>query len=328
MRVVPPEGEGGPSKDFQFPEIPTGQIKKIAAVLAVLILIVLGIQLKPWFTVGLDEEAVVLRFGKLHRISGSGIQLKIPFVEYVYIEKVTETKEIVIGQSSNTVGRTDADEEALMVTGDEALVHAELNVQYRISDPFLYRFNARAADETLKDVAEASLRHVVGDREIDAVWTEERAEVQVAVRTRIQELADEYGLGVDVRQVKLQVVRPPEDVVEAFYDVQNAKEESEKLVLEAQGYREGAIPKAQANVSVILREAEAYQQSQIAKAKGEVERFDLLLREYNTAKSITRTRLYLETMERTLAGRKKVILEKDEGVLPLLNLTEVIHGTH
>lgn len=324
MRVVPPNG--GSSENFQMPEIQTHQIKRFIAILLILFLIVVAIQMKPWFTVGPDEQAIVLRFGQLNRIVGSGFRFKIPVIESVFIENVTEIKRVEVGFSTQGGRYIKDDKEALMVTGDEALVHIEMSVQYRINDPFLFRFYARDAEMTMKDIAEAAIRQIVGDLEIDAVWTYGRERVQMAVRELMQSIVDSYQLGVSINQVQLQDVIPPEAVVDAFQQVQNASAQSEKIELEAQGYRERKMPQAEAEVATILRAAEAYRAEKIAKAKGDVDRFDLLLNQYRNAEEVTRKRLYLETLEKVLAGRKKLILEETGSTLPILNLTEAIDG--
>ncbi len=325
MRVVRPEDGGGGGGDFNMPEIPTQQIKRAVLLLVILILVFTGIQLKPWFTVGPNEQAVVLRFGKFNRLVNPGFQFKIPLIEQEYIEAVTENKRIEIGtdiSGGQSMNRGDR----LMVTGDGALVVASLQVQYQISDPFLFRFNARDAEATLRDISESAMRQIIGDREVDAVLIYGRQEVESQVLALIQEISDMYELGAYVVRVQLQEVVPPSEVKEAFQNVVNAKEENEQLILAAQGYREGRIPQAEAQVAQILNKAKGYRQAKIEEAKGDVQRFDSLLREYRSAEDVTRTRLYLETMEKVLDGRKMVIIEDTAKTLPLLNVTEMIDG--
>lgn len=335
MRVVKTDENGGGGSggggggDFKIPDISPGQIRRVVSVALIVILVLLAIQLRPWYTVGLDERAVVLRFGRYHRMVGPGLKLKIPLVEEIVIENVTQIRKIEIGyQSTVSGGKRVVAEEALMMTGDEALVHLELSLFYQVADPFQFRIQVRNADETLKDIAEAAIRQFVGDREIDEVLTYGRQEFAQAVLPEVQTIADSYNLGVYIQDVNLEEGSPPQQVASAFRDVQNAKTQNQQLELEAQGYTYSRIPDAEAKVATMLREAEAYEQEKIAKAKGEVQRFDALLREYRSAEEVTRTRLYLETLENVLGGRKKVIIESSSGVLPLLNLTEVIHDSN
>ncbi len=335
MRVVKTDENGGGGGgsggggDFKIPDINPGQIKRIVTVALIVILVLLAVQLRPWYTVGLDERAVVLRLGRFHRMVGPGLKLKIPLVEEIVIENVQQVRKIEIGyQSTVSGGKRVVAEEALMVSGDEALVHLELSLFYRIADPFQFRIQVRDAEATLKDIAEAAIRQFVGDREIDEVLTYGRQEFAQAVLPEVQTIADSYNLGVYIDGVMLEDGNPPQEVAEAFRNVQNAKTQNQQLELEAQGYTYSRIPEAEARVATMLFTAEAYEQEKIAKAKGEVQRFDAILREYRSAEEVTRTRLYLETLENVLSGPKKVIIEDTSGVLPLLNLTEVIHESN
>lgn len=218
--------------------------------------------------------------------------------------------------------------EARMITGDENLVDVQLIIQYRIENPREFLFNVKdpegAADgRTLRDTVEAALRQVVGQRSIDDVLTERKAEVQDATQLLLQRLLrDEYHTGIQVVNVKLQDVQPPQPVQDAFKDVIAAREDEERVVNEAKAYESDIIPKARGELQRVVLAAEAFQQARIEQARGEADRFTSILAEYRQAQDVTRRRLYLETMEKVLATLKKIIVtpEVARSLLPFLPL--------
>ena len=225
--------------------------------------------------------------------------------------------------------------ESLMITGDENIVDVQMVVQYRINDLELFLFRVsdpgepargiapgRPEGRTLKDAAEAALRQVVGQRDIDDVLTVEKETVQIETRLLLQQLLDDYSMGIDVTQVKLQNVRPPEQVRDAFDDVVRAKEDRERTINEADAYKEDILPKARGEAAQVTQAAQAFKAAEIAKAEGETARFLSVLEEYRKAPDVTRIRLYLEAMEKVLPGITKFIVGPDTGgnLLQLLNL--------
>ncbi|HEX9879730.1 MAG TPA: FtsH protease activity modulator HflK, partial [Candidatus Binatia bacterium] len=211
-----------------------------------------------------------------------------------------------------------------MLTGDENIVDAQIIVQYRIKDPVQYLFRLRDPVTTLRAATEVALRSRVGNTTVDEVLTVGRAKVQDETHTLLQQLMDTYESGLLVTAVKLQTVDAPEQVKDAFNEVVRAREDREKLVRQAEGYREDLIPKARGQAQEIIRAAEAYKEERILKSRGDAARFSSVLTEYRKAPGVTRERLHLETLERVLPEVEKIVLSGDgAGVVPILPLKEI-----
>jgi membrane protease subunit HflK len=282
------------------------------------------------YIVGPDEQGVVRRFGRVVRIAEPGPHYRLPRpIEKVDKPKIQQARRIEIGFRTVSPGPPARyrfhTEESLMLTGDEQIIDAQITVQYKIKDAADYLFNVRdleGSQGTIKDAAEVALRQVVGERPIDDVLITEKLQVEIDVRTLLQEIVDGYESGVRINEVKLQTVQPPQEVASAFSDVVSAKEDKDKLIQEAEGYKEDIIPKARGEARSIILAAEAYREEKIKRAKGDVAKFLSVLAEYEKAKDVTRKRLYLETMEQVLPGIRKIIIDSDtsEGILKLLPL--------
>ena len=288
--------------------------------LAILLLVVgAWFVLSAFYVVGPDEEGVIRRFGKWVRTEPSGLHFKFPYpIEKIDLPKVTQVQEISVGRILK---------EAKMLTGDENILLVEVRVQYKIKDAAQYLFNVRNVEETIKDATESALRQTIGSHPIDDPLTEKKAEIMDEIQLLLQEMLDDYECGIDIRQVQLQDVNPPQEVDFAFKDVQSAKEEKEQLINEALGYQNDVIPKARGGAEKLIREAEAYREERIKRAEGDASKFRSVLAEYRKAKNVTEKRLYLETMEQILPGIEKVILDEKAGnllnILPLGNLEGV-----
>ena len=294
------------------------------------ILPIFGIGLILWlftgvYTVGPDEVGVVQRFGKYDRTVQSGLNYHMPFpIETVKTPKVTEVKRIEVG--FRTVGKNQyrtVERESLMLTGDENIVDAELIVQYKIKEPINYLFNFIGPELTLREASEASLRTVLGRHNIDEALTSGKLMIQEETKELLQIILDKYGTGVQVVAVQLQDVSPPKQVIDAFKDVASAKEDKNRMINEAEGYRNDVIPKARGEAQAMIREAEGFRESRIKRAEGDVAKFKAILKEYSKAKDVTRERLYLEAMEEILPGLEKYIVPngEDGNLLNLLNLS-------
>ena len=294
------------------------------------ILPIFGIGLILWlftgiYTVGPDEVGVVQRFGKYDRTVQSGLNYHIPFpIETVKTPKVTEVKRIEVG--FRTVGKNQyrtVERESLMLTGDENIVDAELIVQYKIKEPINYLFNFIGPELTLREASEASLRTVIGRHNIDEALTSGKLMIQEETKELLQIILDKYGTGVQVVAVQLQDVSPPKQVIDAFKDVASAKEDKNRMINEAEGYRNDVIPKARGEAQAMIREAEGFRESRIKRAEGDVAKFKAILKEYSKAKDVTRERLYLEAMEEILPDLEKYIVPngEDGNLLNLLNLS-------
>ena len=282
-----------------------------------------------------DEQGVVRRFGKMVRVTEPGPHYRLPFpFERVDKPKVKRVKRLEIGFRTIHPGPPARYQfvpaESIMLTGDEQIVDTQIIVQYQIKDAADYLFNVRGLEGVggaLMDATEVALRHVVGQRPIDDVLIKEKLQIEIDVREILQQIMDGYKSGLKIIEVKLQTVRPPEEVAAAFNDVVSAKEDRERLIKQAQGYEEDIIPKARGKAESMLRDAEAYKQERIKRAEGDAEKFLSVLREYVKAKDVTRKRLYLETMEEILPGIKKFVIDKDVGggvqkLLPLEKFTD------
>jgi len=278
------------------------------------------------YMVGPDEVGVVRTFGEYTRVTQSGLNYHFPYpIEQVNTPAITEVKRIEIGfRTLNNGQYRTVEKESLMLTGDANIVDAEMIVQYKIKDPVAYLFNIVEPELTVRQAAEASLRTVVGQNNIDETLTTGKFKIQEGTKIQIQLILDKYESGIHVVAVQLQDVSPPKEVVGAFKDVASAKEDKNRMVNQAEGYRNDVIPKArgEGEAEAMIRDAEGFKQARIKRSEGDAAKFTTILKEYRKAKSITQKRLYLETMERVLPGIEKIIIpDKDSGnMLNLLNL--------
>ncbi len=293
------------------------------------ILPIMGVAIAFWlftgvYMVGPDEVGVVRTFGEYTRVAQSGLNYHFPYpIEQVNTPAVTEVKRIEIGFRTLRNGQyRTVEKESLMLTGDENIVDAEMIVQYKIKDPVAYLFNIMAPELTVREAAEASLRTVVGRNKIDETLTTGKFQIQEGTKSQLQAILDKYESGIHVVAVQLQDVSPPKEVIGAFKDVASAKEDKNRMVNQAEGYRNDIIPKARGEAEAMIRDAEGFRQARIKRSEGDAVKFTTILKEYRKAKSITKKRLYLETMEKVLPNIEKIIIpDKNSGnMLNLLNL--------
>tara|TARA_B100001989_G_scaffold201826_1_gene150239 strand:- start:647 stop:1612 length:966 start_codon:yes stop_codon:yes gene_type:complete len=305
-------------QEFKIPKISMGAFPLIG--IALVLWMLTGI-----YVVGPDEVGVVQTFGKYSRAAQSGLNYHFPFpIEKVSTPKVTEVKRIEIG--FRTVGKNQYQtiaRESLMLTGDENIVDAEMIVQYKIKDPVAYTFNFIEPELTVRQASEASLRTVIGRHNIDEALTSGKFMIQEESKELIQNILDKYNTGILVVAVQLQDVSPPEQVIAAFKDVASAKEDKNRMVNQAEGYRNDIIPKARGEAQAQIREAEGYKEARIARAEGDVSKFNAVLKEYRKSKEVTETRMFLETAEEILSDREKIIVpdgKEGSNLINLLNL--------
>ncbi len=296
---------------------------------AIGILPMIGIGLVLWlltgtYVVGPDEVGVVQTFGKYTRVTQSGLNYHLPFpIESVLTPKVTEVKRVEIGFRS--MGKNQfrtIEKESLMLTGDENIVDAELIVQYKIKDAVSYLFNFVEPVLTVREAAEASLRTIIGKHKIDEALTSGKFQIQEETKDLLQSILDKYESGVLVVAVQLQDVSPPKQVSASFKDVASAKEDKNRMINQAEGYRNDIIPKARGEAQAMIREAEGFREARVKRSEGDVAKFNAMLVEYKKAKDVTRKRMYLETMEEVLPNIEKYIVPEGSGgnLLNLLNL--------
>jgi membrane protease subunit HflK len=296
---------------------------------AVLVLAVLG--MTSYYTVAADSEGVVLRFGKFLKTVQPGLHFKLPFgVDAVTILPTRRQLKLEFGFTtpgylSNPIQASqDPNEEKSMVTGDLNAVLVEWVVQYRIEDPSQYLFEVRNPAETLRDVSEAAMREVIGDRTVDEVITIGRQDIEIEALTRMQELSKRYHLGIRVDQVQLKNVNPPSQVQASFNEVNKAQQDRENAINIANGEYNKVIPKAKGQADETIRGAEGYRFKRVNEAEGDVAAFSAVLQQYIKAPEVTRTRLYFETMAAVLpqTGQKIIVDESLRQLLPILPLSK------
>ena len=276
------------------------------------------------YIVAPEEQGVVLRFGKFVRIEKPGPHYHLPYpIEKVYTPKVMEVKRIEVGFRTVSLGPParyqKVETEALMLTGDENIVDAEFVVQYKIKDAYNYLFKVKDIEKTIRSAAESALREIMGKTSIDEALTTGKFRIQQETKLLLQKILDKYQAGIKIVAVQLQDVHPPAAVIDAFKDVASAREDKNKFINEAKGYANDILPRARGEAEAIIKEAIAYKEKRIKEAQGEVEKFKKLLAEYRKARSITKKRIYLETMEEILPNIKKYIIQSDK-VYPFLDL--------
>ena len=264
-----------------------------------------------------DEQGVVRRFGRVVRITQPGPHYHFPQpIEKIDKVKVEKVRRIEIGFRTYRPGPPAQyrflPQESLMLTGDEQIIDAQIIVQYKVKDPKKFLFNVRGLEAergALRDAAEVALRQVVGQRPIDDVLITQKLQVEIDIRELLQPIIDGYDSGVRITAVKLQTVRPPEEVKKAFSDVVSAKEDKERLIKQADGYREDVLPKVRGHARSIVLAAEAYKTERVKRAQGDADKFLTVLKEYEKAKDVTRKRLYLETMQKILPNIRKFVID-------------------
>lgn len=279
------------------------------------------------YRVDVDQQGVVLRFGKLARTEAPGLHVKLPYpIETVYLPNVTRINRIDIGMrdaGGNAV--SNVAEESLMLTGDENIVDISFTVRWQVKPNGAadYLFNVEDPERTVRAIAESAMREVVGESNIQSLLTTGRGEVQSRVKALMQTALDDYKSGINVTEVQLQNSNPPSAVIDAFRDVQAAQADQERLQFEANSYANKEVPQARGKAAQITQAAEAYREQTVAAAQGETKRFLSIYAEYKNAKDVTRRRMYLETMQDVLSHVNKVLIDSKDGkgVLPYLPLS-------
>jgi membrane protease subunit HflK len=309
--------------------------------LALIIVVALAVAGFFAFTVRIDtnQRGVVLRFGEINRTLNPGLNFRLPYpIETVYQPSVTNINRIEIGirtsdpsgffssaRTNRTTGQ-DVPEESLMLTGDENIVDVDLVVLWKISKAEDFLFKIKNPEVTVKAVAESAMREIVGQNDIQPILSRNRSGIEQAVRELMQKTLDTYESGVEVREVQMQKVDPPQEVIAAFRDVQAARADQERLQNEADAYANRVVPEARGDAQRILQGGEAYKEQAVAESIGRTERFLKVYEEYAKAPEVTRKRMFLETMERVFGKTDKIIIDgsaQGSGVVPYLPLNEL-----
>ena len=283
----------------------------LVATIAVLLLG--GWALSGFYKVDAAEQGLVLRFGSYEATTQPGLRWHWPWP--------IETVEKINAERTETWSYTGS-----MLTRDENIIVVDVIVQYRRSDPYLYLFNVRAPEDTMRDVTASAIREVIGKNDLDFILTEGRADVAASTQDVLQSTLDAYGTGITVFQVNLQEANFPREVEDAVQDAVRAREDRERAILRAQEYSNQILPVARGAAARQKEDAEAYRQRAIVSAEGEADRFTRILDEYSKAPQVTRQRIYLETLESVLATSTKVLVNSEGGnnmmVLPLDQLVQ------
>ncbi len=294
----------------------------------VVILVIAGWMLTGFYTVQPDEVGIPLIFGKAYDQKAPGVHWNVPApIGHVEKPKVTAINKVEIGGHAENVGSgTDAQlAESLMLTGDANIIEIQANVQWQISDPYLYLFNIREPDITIKNATEAALREIVGQTQFEyALQKDGRAAIEDGSKELIQRILDLYGAGIIVTQVALQNVGPPVQVVDSFRDVQAAGADRVTANNEAQKYYNTVTQGAEGQAQQTIKDAEAYKEQKIALATGDAQRFLSVYNQYKLAKEITQRRIYLETMEQIMQKMRKILIEPGAGTVPYLPLDQLL----
>ena len=316
--------------DFESPEdiLRSGQVQRLLKGLPAIVALVLLLSaaLTSFYSIGPDEAGVVLRFGKYVRTTLPGLHVKMPLlVERAIPVKVKRIFKEEFGFRAEAQGtrQTRSDfyrDESLMLTGDLNVLEVRWIVQFQIKDPVQFLFRVRDPRDTIRDISEAVMRRVTGDYAVDEVLTIKRAEIDVEAQGELQRILDSYGAGLQIITVKLQDVTPPDRVQPAFNEVNEAKQEKERMINQAWEAYNKVIPKAKGEAEKTIREAEGYAVDVVNRAKGEAQRFLATWEAYRQAPEVTRKRLYLDAMAQVLATSKQkyIIDPSQQALLPLL----------
>ncbi len=317
------------SNDFPNLEIKLPQIKKGVVKLVVVGVIILILLASSFYQIRPEEIGLILRFGKFVRTTEPGLHIKIPLVEKLEKVPVQRQLKMEFGFRTITPGiRTEyrvtpeSAREAVMLTGDLNVAVVEWIVQYKIKDAYKYKFKIRDVDSTFHYMNEAVVRKVVGDSSVDEVITIGRARIANEAKEELQKLCDLYEIGIEVSQLILQDVNPPDPVQPSFNDVNESLQEKERKINDARAEYNQIIPKAKGEAEQMISASEGYAMERINRAQGDANRFKNIYREYARAPLVTRKRLYLEAINQILPKISKKIIfdENQKNILPLLNL--------
>jgi len=334
-------GQGSPGDEFEKKVVEFGKhLKKNfrpkKELLIVIVLLVLGFgAFNSFYEVDTEETGVLLRLGKFVGYTEPGLHFKLPFgIDQVYLVKTGRVLKAEFGFRTvnpgvrTTYTKRGLEEEALTLTGDLNVSDVEWIVQYQVADPFKYVFRIKDPVETIRDLSEAMVRRVIGNSNVSAVLTTERAQLATEIQKDLQKSLNDYDIGVRIVTVKFQDVTPPDQVKAAFNEVNEAEQQKESLIFKAREQYNREVPKARGTAKRTVQEAEGYAVERINKARGETDRFLALLTEYHKAPEVTRRRIYLETLEKVLPRLKEIYIMDGAGTgaLPLLPLRAETKG--
>jgi membrane protease subunit HflK len=279
-----------------------------------------------FYIVDASQRGIVLRFGKFKETTESGLRWRLPYpVEAHELVNISGVRTIEVGYRGSE--RNKVLKESLMLTDDENIINIQFAVQYILKDPVDYVFNNRHPDDAVMQVAETSIRQIVGKNRMDFVLYEGREQIAVEAAKLMQDILDRYQTGILISKVTMQNAQPPEQVQAAFDDAVKSGQDRERQKNEGQAYANDVIPKAQGTAARLLQEADGYRQRIVATAEGDASRFKQVNTEYAKAPEVTRTRMYLDTMQQVYANTSKVMIDaKGQGNLLYLPLDKLMQA--
>ena len=303
-----------------------------------MILIVLAIiglwAASGFYRVQPGEQGVELLFGKFVKHTTPGLNYWFPGpIGEVLKPNVERTNTVTVGfreisqsRRGRGVGGRDLPQESLMLTGDQNIIDIDFVVQWRIKNAADFLFNIRDPEGTIKIAAESAMREIIGQTALEDATTSKRQQVQQQSRVLLQKILDDYGAGVAIAEIQLQKADPPAEVIDAFHDVQRARQDQERSINEATAYKNDIVPKAKGKAQTLIQAASAYKEKVTKEADGEAKRFLSVYETYKMAKDVTTRRLFLERMQQVFKDADKVIIDKGQGgsgVVPYLPLPEL-----
>ena len=335
-------GNGPSSEDFEKKviEIKDHLKKKFSSqkgflpIVILIFLIVIG-GYSSMYEVDTEETGVVLRFGKFYGFADPGLHFKMPLgIDLVYLVQTGRVLKEEFGFRTvkpdvrTTYTKRGLEEESLTLTGDLNVSDVEWIVQFQVSDPFKFIFRIKDPVGTIRDIAEAMVRKAIGNANVTEVLTTERALLANEIQLDLQSTLNQYDIGVRIVTVKFQDVTPPDPVKAAYNEVNESEQQRESLIFQAREQFNREVPRARGEAKKVLQEAEGYAVERVNKARGETNRFLALLTEYRKAPSVTRSRIYLETLEVVLPRLEEIYVmdDKNGGALPLLPLRKSLQG--
>ncbi|MDR0966427.1 MAG: FtsH protease activity modulator HflK [Myxococcales bacterium] len=329
------------SPDFDAPEPPkifnhlknkngADNISKSSIGKVIVAVLIAFLAFESYYQIEPDEVGIIQRLGRYVETTDPGPHFRIPIIEEVTKVPVQRQMKMEFGFRTESQGMRTTysansaalQRESLMLTGDLNVAVVEWIVQYKIKNPYQYLFKVRNVDDTLRVLSETSMRRVVGDHSVNEVLTTGRQKIADEAKLQLQSLADKYDCGVDIQQLVLQDVNPPDPVKPSFNEVNQAIQEKERVINEAQAEKNKEIPRARGEAEQLISAAEGFAIERVNNAQGDASRFTAVFEAYEKAPAITRKRMYLETMAKVLpqAGTKIVVDENSKGMTPIVQL--------
>lgn len=298
------------------------------------LIIIISVILSCQYTVEETEQAVVTTLGKVTSVETAGLHFKLPYpIQNIKKVEVNRTQKMQIGYSNSSDDKGNSKtssvlDESKMITGDFNIVNIDFFIEWKISDPVKFLYNSDEPSQILKMIAQSSARSIIGSKDVDGVLTTEKSLIQAEIKEKMVNKLSGYDLGVQVLDVKIQDSEPPTSaVIAAFKNVETAKQEKETRINEALAYKNKTLPAAESEADKLIRDAESYRESRINAAKGDVAKFNAMYTEYAKNKTITKTRMYLETIEQILPDVTVYIDSSEGGVEKMLPLKSFVTDT-